>query len=220
MKVILFGATGMIGQGVLRECLLDASIEKVLVIGRNAIAEKHDKIEEIVHKDLYDLSAVESRLSGYGACFFVLGISAAGLSEEEYRHITYDLTVSVAKTLSRLNPEMTFIYVTGQGTDSTEKKGAMWARVKGATENALLAMPFKAAYMFRPGFIRPMHGIVSRTTLYRVIYAIAWPLFPILFLLFPKHMTTTEKLGRAMITAASKGAPKKVLEPPDIYLLA
>jgi uncharacterized protein YbjT (DUF2867 family) len=210
----------MIGQGLLRELLLDASVEKVLVIGRNPIPEKHEKIEEIVQKDLYDLSPLESRLSGYDACFFVLGISAAGLTEEEYRHITYDLTVSVAKTLSKLNPEMTFVYVSGQGTDSTEHGRSMWARVKGATENALLAMPFKAAYMFRPGFIRPMHGIVSRTTLYRVIYAIAWPLFPILFLLFPKHMTTTEKLGRAMIAAAAKGAPKKILEPPDIHLLA
>jgi uncharacterized protein YbjT (DUF2867 family) len=163
VKVVLFGATGMVGQGVLRECLLDADVEGVLAIVRNSSLPKHEKLREIVHQDVSDLSAIEDRLSGFDACFFCLGVSAVGMKEEAYRRLTYDLTISVARTLAKLNPPMTFIYVSGAGTDSTERGSLMWARVKGRTENALLQMPFKAAYLFRPAYIQPLHGIRTKT---------------------------------------------------------
>ena len=216
MKVILLGATGMVGQGVLRECLLDPEVERVLVIGRNATGQKHEKLHEIVLSDLVDLSAIEGRLSGYDACFFCLGVSAVGMKEESYRRVTYDLTISVARIMSRLNPGMTFIYVSGANTDSTERGRMMWARVKGQTENSLLQMPFKAAYMFRPGYIQPLHGIRTKTRWYGVIYAMMGPLYPVWKLLFPKYVTTTECLGRAMLNVAKRGAPKSVLENQDI----
>ena len=170
MKVILFGATGMVGQGVLRECLRDPDVTRVLVIGRKTVGTTHPKLVERVLPDLADLSSIETDLAGADACFFCLGVSAAGLREDAYRRITYDLTLAVARTLVRLNPGMTFVYVSGAGTDSTEKGRAMWARVKGATENALIALPFKAAVMFRPGVIQPLDGIRSSTRLYRWLY--------------------------------------------------
>jgi uncharacterized protein YbjT (DUF2867 family) len=216
MKVILFGATGMVGQGVLRECLLDSEVESVLTIGRGATAHQHEKLHEIVLNDLTDLSPVEGKLSGYDACFFCLGVSAVGMSEDDYRRVTYDLTLSVARTLIRLNPAMTFTYVSGAGTDSTEQGRMMWARVKGKTEHALLAMPFKAVYMFRPGYIQPLHGIRTKTKWYGVMYAVVAPLYPILKTLFPRSLTTTEQLGRAMIRVAKTGAGKRVLESSDI----
>src|SRR5580692_145558 len=148
----------MVGQGVLRECRLDPDVESVLAIVRNASLPQHDKLHEIVHQDVYDLAAIEDRLSGYDACFFCLGVSSVGMKEEAYRRVTYDLTISVAKTLAKLNPTMTFVYVSGAGTDSSESGRMMWARVKGKTENALLQMPFKATYIFRPGYIQPLHG--------------------------------------------------------------
>ena len=217
MKVILLGATGMVGQGVLRECLLDPEVETVLAIGRNATAQQHEKLRGIVHNDLSDLSAIEGKLSGYDACFFCLGVSAVGMTEEAYRRVTYDLTISVAGTLARLNPAMTFIYVSGSGTDSTERGRLMWARVKGKTENALLQMPFKAVYMFRPGYIQPLHGFRTKTKWYGAVYAMVGPLYPIWKVLFPKYVTTTECLGRAMLKVAKRGAPKSVLENQDIY---
>ncbi|NMO17215.1 NAD(P)H-binding protein [Pyxidicoccus fallax] len=220
MKVILFGATGMVGQGVLRECLLDDGVEQVLAIGRSATGQNHAKLREIVHKDLLDYSAIEGELSGYDACFFCLGVSSAGMAEADYTRVTYDLTLAAARVLARLNPGMTFIYVSGVGTDSSEKGRAMWARVKGRTENALLQLPFKAKYMFRPGFIQPMHGIVSKTKLYRVLYAVVGPLYPVWKTLFPKYVTTTEQVGRAMLHVACQGAPKTVLENEDINALA
>jgi len=216
VKVILFGATGMVGQGVLRECLVDPEVESVLTIGRNATAQRHEKLHEIVRNDLYDLSAIEGRLSGYDACFFCLGVSAVGRDEEAYRRVSYDLTISVARTLARLNPAMTFIYVSGSGTDSTERGRAMWARVKGKTENALLQMPFKAVYMFRPGYIQPLHGIRTKTKWYAAVYAMIGPFYPLWKLLFPNYVTTTECLGRAMVNVAKRGAPKAVLENRDI----
>jgi uncharacterized protein YbjT (DUF2867 family) len=219
MKIILFGATGMVGQGVLRECLLDPEINSVLIIGRTPLNRQNEKIREIVVKDLYDLSPIEDQLKNYDACFFCLGISSAGMKESDYSHVTYDLTISVAQTLVKQNPQMTFIYVSGMGTDSTEKGGSMWARVKGKTENALLHMPFKVAYMFRPGFIQPMHGIKSKTTLYRVLYVLIRPLTFVL-MAFPKYATTTEKLGRAMINAGKNRASKPILESKDINALA
>jgi len=216
VKVILFGATGMVGQGVLRECLLDPGVESVLAIGRGATGQHHEKLQEIVQRDLYDLSPVEARLSGYDACFFCLGVSAAGMSEQDYRRVTYDLTISTAETLARLNPTMTFIYVSGAGTDSTEHGRMMWARVKGQTENALLRMPFKAACMFRPAYIQPLHGIRTKTAWYRAFYAVMAPLYPLWKLLLPDYVTTTECLGRAMIEVARRGAPKRVLASRDI----
>jgi uncharacterized protein YbjT (DUF2867 family) len=220
MKLILFGATGMVGQGVLRECLRDPEVERVLAVGRAATGVQHEKLHELVHADLYDYSAVAGELAGYDACLFCLGVSAAGMKEADYQRITYDLTLAAATTLVKLNPAMTFIYVSGAGTDSTEKGRTMWARVKGKTENALLALPFKAKYMFRPGFIQPQHGIVSKTRLYRVIYAIVGPLYPILKALFPKLMTTSEKVGRAMVEVAKHGASKPILESVDINAVA
>jgi uncharacterized protein YbjT (DUF2867 family) len=216
VKIILFGATGMVGQGVLRECLLDPEVENVLAIGRGAVPQQHEKLHELVLKDITDVTSVEDKLSGYDACFFCLGISAAGMSENDYRRVTYELTLSVAATLVKLNPAMTFIYVSGAGTDSTEHGRMMWARIKGQTENALLAMPFKAAYMFRPGYIQPLHGVRTKTKWYGALYAITSPLYPVLKRLFPRYVTTTERLGRAMIIAAKTGAPKRVLESIDI----
>jgi len=206
----------MVGQGVVRECLLDPEVESVLVIGRNATGQKHEKLHEIVLSALFDLSAIEDRLSGYDACFFCLGVSAVGMKEESYRRVTYDLTISVARVFSSLNPGMTFIYVSGASTDSTERGRMMWARVKGQTENALLQMPFKAAYMFRPGYIQPLHGIRTKTKWYGAIYAMMGPLYPVWKLLFPKYVTTTECVGRAMLNVAMRGAPKSVLENQDI----
>ncbi len=216
MKVILLGATGMVGQGVLRECLLDPDVESILTIGRNATIQQHERLHEIVHNDLSDLSAIEGRLSGYDACFFCLGVSSAGMNEQAYRRVTYDLTISVARTLAKLNPTMTFIYVSGSGTDSTERGRVMWARVKGKTENVLLQMPFKAVYMFRPAYVQPLHGIRTKTKWYRAVYAIVGPLYPVWKLLFPKYVTTTECVGRAMLNVAKRGAPKSVLENQDI----
>jgi uncharacterized protein YbjT (DUF2867 family) len=214
MRVILLGATGMVGQGVLRECLLDPDVASVLTIGRTPTGKQHGKLQEIVHADLLDLSAIEGRVAGFDACFFCLGVSAAGMNEQAYRRVTYDLTVSVAATLAKLNPAMTFIYVSGSGTDRTGRM--MWARVKGQTENALLQMPFKAAYMFRPAYIQPLYGIRAKTKWVGAMYAVMGPLYPGLKLLFPKYVTTTECVGSAMLKVARQGAPQRVLENQDI----
>jgi uncharacterized protein YbjT (DUF2867 family) len=216
VKVILFGATGMVGQGVLRECLLDSGVEQVLAIGRSATGQQHAKLQEVVQSDLFDLSSIEGRLAGFDACFFCLGVSAAGMSEQDYRRITYELTMSVAKTMAKLNPAMTFIYVSGAGTDSAERSRMMWARVKGKTENDLLKMPFHAAYMFRPGYIQPLHGIRTKTRWYGALYAVMGPLYPIWKRLLPNYVTTTECVGRAMLNVARHGAPKRFLENQDI----
>ncbi|MGC1455013.1 MAG: epimerase [Nitrospirota bacterium] len=216
MKVILFGATGMVGQGVLRECLLNPDVHLAQTIGRTAVGRGHQKLREIVRQNLYDYSDTETDLTGFDACFFCLGISSAGMKEEDYERVTYGITLAAAKTLSRLNPDMTFIYVSGMGTDSTEQGRIMWARVKGKTENALLRLPFKAVYLFRPAFIRPLHGMKSKTKIYRIMYAISAPLFPLLNVIFPHYLSTTEKIGRAMINVAMRGYPKKILETRDI----
>lgn len=216
MKVILFGATGMVGQGVLRECLLASDVDNVLAIGRTSTGQQHPKLQEIVRSDLFDLSPLESRLAGFDACFFCLGISAAGMSEQDYRRVTYDLTIAVAKVLVRLNPAMTFIYVSGAGTDSTERSRMMWARVKGKTENDLLKMPFRAAYMFRPGYIQPLHGIRTKTKWYGALYAVMGPLYSVWKRLLPKYVTTTECVGSAMLNVVRHGAPKRFLENWDI----
>ena len=214
MKVILFGATGMVGQGVLRECLVDAGIERVLVVGRSPTGQQHAKLREVLHQDFTNFSAIESDLTGYDACFFCLGVSAAGMSEADYTRLTYDLTLGWAKVLARINPAMTFIYVSGAGTGGK----AMWARVKGRTESALLSL-FPHSYMFRLAALRPMHGEVSKTRWTRVSYALFHPLLPVVRAIAPGAVITTEELGRAMIHAAREGAPKRVLENRDLRAL-
>jgi uncharacterized protein YbjT (DUF2867 family) len=180
MKAIIFGATGMVGQGVLLECLDDPSVSSVLAVGRRTCGVTHPKLHEIVHSDFLDYSTIEEGLRGYDACFFCLGVSAAGMSEPDYHRLTFDVTLRAAETLARLNPTMTFCYVSGTGTDSSERGRSMWARVKGKTENHLMRVPFKATYMFRPGYIQPMRGVTSSTPLYRVAYAVLGPFYPVL----------------------------------------
>jgi uncharacterized protein YbjT (DUF2867 family) len=216
MKAILFGATGMVGQGVLRECLLDPDVESVLTVGRTPTSQKHEKLRELVHANLLDYSAIEGELSGHDACFFCLGVTSAGTSAQEYERITYGIPVAAAQTLVKLNPGMTFVYVSGSGADSSEKGRTMWARIKGKAENALLAMPFQATYVFRPAFIQPLHGIRSRTKLYNTMYAFLGPLYPVVKAIAPGYATTTEQLGRAMIAVARKGFAKRILESQDI----
>jgi len=206
----------MVGQGVLRECLLDPDVETALALVRKPSLPQHDKLREIAHQDVSDLTAIEDRLSGYDACFFCLGVSAVGMNEEAYRRVTYDLTVAVARTLAKLNPTMAFIYVSGAGTDSTERGRLMWARVKGKTENTLLEMPFKAVYLFRPACIQPLHGIRTKTAWYGAAYAVMRPFYPVLKMLFPNYVTTTECVGRAMLNVAKQGFPKPVLENREI----
>ncbi len=216
MKVILFGATGMVGQGVLRECLLDPSVERVLIVGRHASGQRHEKLREIVHADFFDFSAITSELSGYDACFFCLGVTSAGLTEAAYRRVTFDITLAAGSLLARLNPGMTFVYVSGMGTDSTEHGRTMWARVKGQTENALLSLPFKAAYMFRPGAIQPLHGIRSKTVWYQLLYTCTRPVLGLLKAAFPNLVTTTEQVGRAMIRVVTMQPAKRIFETRDI----
>ena len=206
----------MVGQGVLRECLLAPEVGEILSIVRTPTGQNDKKLRELIHADFFDYSAIASQLAGFDACFFCLGISSAGLTEAKYRQVTYDITMAAARTLVKLNPTMTFIYVSGAGTDSTEKGRSMWARVKGETENALLRLPFKAAYMFRPAVIVPAHGIRSKTKIYRVVYATTTPLLRLLTPWFPQYVTTSEQLGRAMIAVAQHGWPKSVLESSDI----
>jgi uncharacterized protein YbjT (DUF2867 family) len=216
MRVVLFGASGMVGQGVLRECLLDARVERVLSVVRNPTGQQNAKLAELAHKDFFDFSGVESELTGYDACFFCIGVTSSGMTEESYSHATYDMTLAAAETLARLNPQMAFLFISGAGSDSTEKGRVMWARVKGRTENAVLRLPFRAAYVFRPGMIQPLHGIRSKTQSYRVMYALMSPVLPLLRRLLPQYVTTTELLGRAMIRVAKSGYPKRVLESRDI----
>jgi uncharacterized protein YbjT (DUF2867 family) len=208
----------MVGQGVLRECLLDPDVDEVLSVGRSATGQTHPKLREVVQPELLDFSAIESRLSGFDACFFCLGVSSAGMKEKDYRRVTFDITLAAARTLARLNPAMTFVYVSGAGTDSSERGRSMWARVKGQTENALLRLPFKAV-MFRPAGIVPLYGVTSKTRLYRIAYALTRPLWSVLLRAFPQYVTTTEQVGCAMLRVAKEGAPKPILETRDINAL-
>lgn len=219
MKILLFGATGMVGQGVLRECLRAADVERVVSVGRTATGVAHPKLQELVQPDLGDLRVVETELTGFDACFFCLGVSAAGMTEAGYGALNFELPMSVARMLSRRNPAMTFVYVSGAGTDGTERGRVMWARVKGRTENALQQLPFKAVYLFRPGVIQPLHGARSKTGSYRWLYALMKPLLPALRALFPNTILSTESVGLAMLQVARHGAPKAVLEPADLAAL-
>jgi uncharacterized protein YbjT (DUF2867 family) len=220
MKVVLFGGTGMIGAGVLMECLVDSRVQTVLSISRSATGLKHPKLRELIRSDFTKFSDIKSELTGLNACFFCLGISSAGMTEAAYQLVTYDLTIAAAETLASASPGIVLVFVTGIGTDSTETSRVMWARVKGRTENALLAMPGIKAYMFRPGFIQPMKGIRSKTGLYRAFYAIMSPLYPILKRVFPAHITNTEQVGHAMIAVAANGYSKRILETRDINAVA
>jgi len=215
MKVLIFGATGMVGQGVLRECLLDPEVELAVTVGRTATGAQDAKLREIVLADMKNYTEIEDQLAGFDACFFCLGVSSSGMKEADYARVTYDLTLAAAETLSQLNPQMTFLYVSGQGTDSSERGRTMWARVKGRTENALLRLPLKA-YMFRPGMIEPLDGIKSKTPAYRLLYKICGPLLPALRWTFPNQVLSTREIGQAMLAVAKRGYEKQILETRDI----
>ena len=216
MKVVLFGASGMIGQGVLRECLLDPGVEAVLAIVRSETATRHPKYREIVRTELWDYTDVEGELAGFDACFFCLGVASARMPEAEYERVTYGITLAAGGVLARLNPGMTFIYVSGLGADSSEQGRVMWARVRGRTENALMRLPFAGAYVFRLGLVQPLHGARSRTKLFRVFYQVLGPVLPVVRNAFPKLVLTTEEIGRAMLIVARRGWPKRVVESRDI----
>ena len=206
----------MVGQGVLRECLLDPQVTEVLALGRSSVPQQNPKLRQLVLPDLGNLAGHEEELSGFDACLFCAGVSSAGMPEEKYTQLTHDLTLSFARALLPLNPAMAFLYVTGAGTDSTEKGRVMWARVKGRTENDLLALGFKSAYMFRPGIIQPLHGIRSKTRLYQFFYDLTGPLMSLLRVPLGKYINTTEQVGRAMVRVARDGYVKPILETTDI----
>ncbi len=219
MNVMLFGASGMVGQGVLRELLSDPAITQVLSIGRTDLQQQSEKLRQIIRPDLFALDDLEAEFRAADACIFTLGVSSFRMKEPAYRRITFDLTLSVANRFVALNPNIAFLYVSGQSTDSSGQGKVMWARVKGQTENALLALPFRAAYMFRPGGIVPLHGIRSKTPLYNAVYVLLGPILPWLARRFPKHITTTEKLGQAMLKVLPTPG-RAVLETTDIDRLA
>jgi uncharacterized protein YbjT (DUF2867 family) len=219
MKVLILGATGMVGRGVLLECLRNPEIELIVSLGRSPTGLRESRLSEIIHSDLLNYTGMEDSLSALDACFFCLGVSSTGMAEPDYARITYGYTLAAAEVLSRLNPGMKFIYLSGSGADGSEKGRIMWARVKGRTENALLRLPLQA-YMFRPGFIEPMDGIQSRTPLYQKLYAVSRPIFPLLRRLFPNQVLSTRQVGRAMINIARSGYEKQILEPIDIRAAA
>lgn len=216
IRAIIFGATGMVGEGVLHQSLLNPEVESVLVIGRKSCNTKHQKLKEIIHNDFYNYSSIENQLIGFNACFFCLGVSSVGMKEKDYCRITYDLTLQAASTLSKLNPDMTFCYVSGTGTDSSEKGRIMWARVKGKTENGLMKLPFKDVYLFRPGFIKPIKGLKNAYTISKVLGL----LYPFLKIFLLNYMCTLEDLGNAMIKVSSSGYSKNILGNKDITKLA
>jgi uncharacterized protein YbjT (DUF2867 family) len=215
MKVLIFGATGMVGQAVLLECERDPGVTSIVALGRTPIAGQHPKLTNLIHADLANYNGLDAQLTGIDACFFCLGITSNGMKEDDYTRVTYTYTVAAGEALSRLNPGMTFIYVSGSGTDSTEKGRSMWARVKGSTENALLRLPL-SAYMFRPGFIQPMDGIESKTPSYRIFYKVLAPLMPLLRRALPNQVLTTREIGQAMLSIARHGYEKRILETRDI----
>jgi uncharacterized protein YbjT (DUF2867 family) len=221
MKVVIFGATGMVGKGVLIECLEDARIEHVLLVSRHPTGVSHPKIREIAHGDFTEFGSIQAAFANLDACFYCLGVTAVGLSESQYQHLTYDLTLAAATSLASASAgRLTFCYVSGEGTDSTERGRTMWARVKGKTENALLRLPFKAAFMFRPGYIQPLRGIRSKTRWYQGLYDVTRPFYPVLRRLFPRYVTTTVNIGRAMIHVAATGSSKQILSSADINELS
>ena len=219
MKIVLFGATGMVGQGVLRECLKDPSVTAITAVVRSTTGIRDPKLREIVHKDFFDFASIEGELAGHDACFFCLGVTSAGMKEPDYARLTYDITMAAARACAAAAPGMAFVYVSGQGTDSTEKGRSMWARVKGRTENALFVMPQLRAYAFRPGYIQPVGDIKSKTGWYRAFYVVAKPLYPLLKRAAPGSVTTTEEVGRAMLRIARERPEARIAETPDIARL-
>jgi uncharacterized protein YbjT (DUF2867 family) len=220
MNVVLFGGTGMVGAGALLECFADSRVNSVLAVTRAPIAHRHPKLRELLRTDFFHYVDLRAAFATCDACFFCLGVSSIGKSEEVYTRLTYDLTLAAARAMSDANPRMTFCYVSGVGTDSTERGSTMWARVKGRTENALLAQPFKAAYMFRPGYIQPVGGVRSKTGWVQAAYTVVSPLYPVMSRLMPNNITTTSNLGRAFIQVADKGYSKSILYSKDFNLLA
>jgi uncharacterized protein YbjT (DUF2867 family) len=220
VRVVLFGGTGMIGSGTLIECLAHPDVESVLSVGRRTTDVLHQKLDEVLHDDFLDYSAISERLRGYDACFFCLGVSAAGMSEAEYTRVTHDFTLSAAEAFFALNPKGTFCYISGQGADSTERGRVMWARVRGRLENRLLELGLGPVWIFRPGFVQPMKGVRSSTRLYNAIYAVLGPIYPLLETVAPKHVTSSDRLGLALIRAAREGAPKPILGNAEINALA
>lgn len=220
MRVLIVGATGMLGQGVLRECLADPDVTSVLVAGRTALGQTHPKLTELIITDLSNWSSHEPRLVGIDACFYCLGVSSSGMSEADYTRITYDYTMALATSLHRVSASATFCFISGASTDATEKGSVMWARVKGRAENALGRIGFRQLFLFRPGYIQPMDGIVSKTTSYRVMYAVMSPLYPLLKRLAPKMVTSTRQVGRAMLNVTKRGFSKPVLMSDDINVAA
>ncbi|MBK9247494.1 MAG: epimerase [Ignavibacteria bacterium] len=216
IKAILTGATGMVGEGVLHECLNHPDVESVLVLGRKPCGISHSKLSEILHSDFFDISSIAGKLSGYNACFFCLGVTSVGLKEAEFFKLTNTLTLNVARTLSELNPEMTFGYISAAFADNTEKGKTMWARVKGKTENDLMKLPFKQVYIFRPGYLHPTPGLLNQLSYYKYI---TW-MYPLLKLMTPNHVSTLKELGLAMIHSVTKGYSKNILEVKDIKALA
>ena len=220
MKVLLFGATGMVGAGALLECLADPRVESVVAVGRSSTGRVHPKLRHVLHQDFFAYDALRADFAAADACLFCLGVSSVGLSEPAYVHLTYDLTLAAARAMADVNPRLTFCYVSGAGTDSSEQGGRMWARVKGRTENALLALPFTGAYMFRPGFIQPVNGVRSKTRWYQALYSVAAPLYPVLHAVFPGATTTSANLGRALVQVAHAGYVRPILHSRDINALA
>ena len=220
MKVILFGATGMVGSGVLAECLADPRVTEVVSIVRQAGGVTHPKLREARHADFFDYTSLREAFLGTGACFFCLGVSAFRMSEAEYRRWTHDLTLAAARAVVQAAPHSVFCYVSGEGTDGSGAGRVMWARIKGQTETALLALPFRAAYMFRPGYIQPLAGVRSKTAVYRAVYTVLGPLYPLLQRIAPTHVTTSVNVGRAMIEVAMNGYGRPVLENVDINRVA
>lgn len=219
MKVLIFGATGMVGQGALRECLQVEDVTLVQTVGRTATGQQHAKLREMEHRDMFDYRAVESALQGFDACFYCIGVTSSGMDEAQYTRLTVDLALAAANTLARLNPQMTFVYVSGAGADSNETSRTMWKRVRGRLENALQRLPFTAVYVMRPGIIQPLHGIRSKTGAYRWFYSLSHPLLPLLRAVWPDTVLSTTIMGRAMLALARRGAPKAVLEAADIAAL-
>lgn len=220
MKAIITGATGMVGKGVLLECLDHEKVEQVLVIGRNPVGIQHPKLKELIHKDFSDFSSAKDQLKDYDACFYCMGVSSVGMSEADYNHVTHGFAMALANVLAELNPEMTFNYVSGEGTDSTEKGRRMWARVKGKTENDIAKAGFRQTFMFRPGAIIPLRGIKSRTKGYQFMYDYFMWLVKLVKALAPNSVVTTTQIGLAMINSVFKGYPNTILRPKDIITLS
>jgi uncharacterized protein YbjT (DUF2867 family) len=216
MRIVIFGSSGMVGQGALRECLADREVGQVVSVVRAPSENAHEKLHEIVHNDFLDFTPIENELAGLDGCLYCLGVTSTGTSEESYARITYEFTIAAATTLLKLNPGMSFVFVSGTGADSTESGSTMWARVKGKTENALLAMPFRSIHVFRPAMIQPLNGIKSKTASYRIIYGLAAPFLSAARHFWPNYISTTQELGKALLAAAKSATGKRIVEAGQI----